>query len=140
MSHSKGNRKFYSANPSHPLYSIICKLVLQIILINYVLEEIIGKIKNIQKVFILGDMPEKGSDKSLKLLFVGNHLDKHALQELIANACLELDCNIKYITKIVSETEVYLKKNKEINKLTIHVINPIQFSKEFLMSGRDTTS
>ena len=114
LSYTKGNRKFYTANVQHPLYPCIQNMVLQIMMISHIINHIILKVDNLQKVVILGDMPVKGLEGELSLLFVGNHINKKRLEDLVEKARKKLECKIKYITKIRSEIEKYLEQNKDI--------------------------
>jgi uncharacterized protein len=69
-----GNRLYYTANTSHPLYKDICGLVEKTSGIVEKLKDVLGKIKEVECAFIFGSLA-KGEEKShsdIDLIIIGD--------------------------------------------------------------------
>ena len=80
--HSENNKVIYSANPSHPLFIIIQKIIHKHLGIEDILENVYNRVGDVKKVLLLGDYA-KGIDSGLiEVLIVGDNIDKKYLDEI----------------------------------------------------------
>ncbi len=76
------NKKQYSVNAGHPLFSSLRTIILKYVGIDQVLEKVISKLGNVEAVYLTGDMAEGRNSLVVDLVLVGN-IDKSYLYKLI---------------------------------------------------------
>ncbi|MCF8381562.1 MAG: hypothetical protein K9H49_18460 [Bacteroidales bacterium] len=75
-SSTNGNRKYYQANSTHPLYPDINNIVRKYVGIDIIVENVINKLGELEKVYLCGEFA-KGLDSSIiDLIFVGSKIDR----------------------------------------------------------------
>ena len=77
-----GRVKNYSVNTQHPLYSSLRGIILKYVGIDQILEQIIQKLGNIEKVYLTGDLAQGKNSSFVDLVLVGN-IDRQYLNKLI---------------------------------------------------------
>jgi hypothetical protein len=82
-SFSVGNKKVYKANAKHPLYSEIRMIIQKHIGIDQVVEKLIQKLGNADKVYLTGNMANGIGNGPLELLLVGENINKANLNKLV---------------------------------------------------------
>jgi hypothetical protein len=82
-SFSAGNKKVYKANKKHPLYSEIRKILQKHVGIDQVVEKVIQKLGNVDKVYLTGNMANGIGNGPLELLLVGKNINSANLNKLI---------------------------------------------------------
>ena len=85
-SFNKGNRKYYQAQTAHPLYKDIHSLILKYVGIDQVIEHVVNKLGDLDKVFLNGDFTEGRDNGTIDFIFVGENLDKEYLFRLVGKA------------------------------------------------------
>ena len=70
------NKKYYKANIKHPLFNDIHKILLKTTGINDVLEYIIQRIGQINKVYLIGSYSNGLESKIIDFLIVGDSINK----------------------------------------------------------------
>ena len=77
-----GNKKIFQANTTHPLFQELHNILLKHVGLDRVIENVIERLGEVDKVFLIGEF-SKGSDSDIiDLIFVGN-IDKSYLINLI---------------------------------------------------------
>lgn len=76
------NKKQYSINVQHPLFSSLRSIILKYVGIDQVLEQVIHKLGNVDKVYLTGDIAEGKNASLVDLILVGN-INKAYLYQLI---------------------------------------------------------
>jgi hypothetical protein len=82
-SFSKGNRKYYQAETTHPLYRDIHNLILKYIGIDQVIEQIVHKLGDLNRVLLRGDFAEGRVNGNIDLILVCSTIDKDYLETLV---------------------------------------------------------
>jgi hypothetical protein len=82
-SFSAGNKKVYKANTKHPLYSEIRMILQKHVGIDQVVEKLIQKLGNVDKVYLTGNMANGIGDGPLELLLIGENINRANLNKLI---------------------------------------------------------
>lgn len=107
----EGNKKVFSANTKHPLFKEINTIILKMTGIEYVVDYIVQRIGDLDKVYLVGKLA-KGHDADLiDLVLVGNDLNKPFLMEQIEKAERKIGKKIRYV--IFSKDEFDINKIKE---------------------------
>lgn len=82
-SEEAGNKKVYHANHRHPLFDDIHSLVLKHSGITQVIEQVILRIGDIQKVWVVGDFAEGKDSDTINLLIMAEKIDANYFSFLI---------------------------------------------------------
>lgn len=91
-----GNKKIFQANTTHPLFGEIHNILLKHVGLDRIIEEVIERLGEVKKVFLLGDF-SKGLDSTvIDLLIIGN-IDKAFLVKLIDKAESLIKRKIRYL-------------------------------------------
>lgn len=72
---TEGNKKVYQANPRHPLFNDIHNLVLKHSGITQIIEEVVQRAGNIEKVWIKGGFAQGKDSTVIELVVMGNNID-----------------------------------------------------------------
>lgn len=95
-SESEGNKKIFRANTSHPLFNEIHNIVMKHIGLDRVVENVIQRLGNVQRVYLVGDF-SKGMDSNvIDLIFIGD-FDKSYLTSLVEKAEKLIGRKIRYL-------------------------------------------
>ncbi len=92
----RGNKKFFQANKSHPLFNEIHKIILKYVGLDTIVENVIQKLGDVEKVFVVGDFSKGLDTKIIDLIFIGN-IDKIYLLNLIEKAEKVSERKIRYL-------------------------------------------
>lgn len=96
QSFSAGNKKMFQANTQHPLFDQIHNIVLKHIGVDKIVDDVVERLGDVKKVFLVGDLA-KGKDTGvIDLLFVG-HLDKGYLANLVDKVEKLIKKKVKYL-------------------------------------------
>lgn len=109
----KGNRKYFQANIQHPMFSDIHKILLKYVGLDSIIENVVNKLGDIEKVFVVGEFSKGLDSEIIDLIFVGN-IDKIYLLNLIEKAEQLVDRKIRYL----------IYNSGEVNKLNFSNYNP----------------
>jgi hypothetical protein len=77
----EGNKKVFQANTDHPLFDDIHSVIRKHIGIDRVIEHIIGKVGQLEKVYLIGEYAKGVDSGIIDFLLVGSHFN----HEYIAN-------------------------------------------------------
>lgn len=93
----QGNKKLYQANTNHPLFEDIHNIIKKYIGIDRVIEQIIGKVGALEKVYLIGEYA-KGIDSGvIDFLLVGNHFNHDYIANMTAIAEKKIDRKIRFL-------------------------------------------
>lgn len=95
-SHMKGNKKMFQANTKHPLFKEVHNIVLKHIGLDRVIENVIERLGQVSKVFVVGDFAKGLDSQVIDLVFIG-HIDKKYLIQLIDKVEELIKRRIRYL-------------------------------------------
>ena len=95
-SHSEGNRKYFSANKSHPLFPDIQSLMRKHLGIDQLVEQVIEHLGEVEKVYLTGSFARGQESADIEILLVGGEVDTAYLETLITKANKLIHKNILY--------------------------------------------
>ena len=110
-SFTKGNRKYFQANNTHPLFRDIHNIVLKYVGIDKVVENVVHKLGDLDKVFLTGEFAEGRDNGIIDFIFVGEKLDKAYLMRLVDKAGKLIHRKVRYIVMDREEFGEYATKN-----------------------------
>lgn len=97
-----GNKKMFQANTRHPLFKEVHNILLKYVGLDQVVEEIVNRLGDVNRVFLIGEF-SKGLDSNIiDLIFVGN-IDKSYLLNLVEKVEGLISRKIRYL--IYSDVE-----------------------------------
>jgi len=96
VSHSEGNRKFFSANTTHPLFPDIQSLMRKHLGIDQLIEHVIEHLGEVNKVYLTGSFAHGKESPDIEILLVGTAIDTTYLENIIAKAGKLIHKNIIY--------------------------------------------
>ena len=101
-SNLQGNKKYFQANTRHPLYDDINSILLKFTGLDKIVENVIGKLGSLDRVFVVGNLAKGLSSEVIDLVFVGD-IDKAYLFDLIQKVETLISKKIKYVSYSSSE-------------------------------------
>jgi predicted nucleotidyltransferase len=105
ISKNEGNKKVYQANQQHPLFNDIHSIVLKYLGIDRIIEAVIKKSGNLEKVYISGDYAMGKNTDIIDLLFIGD-VNKNYLNNLIKKVEGLLGKKVRYLVYSLPEWHI----------------------------------
>jgi len=101
-SFAEGNKKFFKANTSHPLYEEIHNIVLKHIGLDKVVVNVVERLGDVKQVYLAGSFSRGIDSQIIDLILIGN-VDINYLVKLIDRAEKMINRKIRYIIYEPSE-------------------------------------
>lgn len=92
-----GNKKLYQANTKHPLFEDIHSIIKKYIGIDRVIEQIIGKVGQLEKVYLIGDYAKGVDGGIIDFLLVGNQFNYDYIANMTGIAEKKIDRKIRFL-------------------------------------------
>lgn len=115
----RGNKKLYKANPEHPLFSDIHSIIRKYVGIDRIIEEVVEKLGDVQKVFLTGDFANGIDAGVMDLFFVGNNINKEYLLRLVGKAEKITQRKIRFVVFEPVEFDEYIENHGGENPLLL---------------------
>lgn len=114
ISEAEGNKKVYCANRRHPLFNDIHNLVLTHSGITQVIEEVIERVGDIDKVWIRGDFAVGKDADHLELVISGNQIDTDYFIQLLHKVEKLIERKIQYTVIPTEEITDYFSASDKM--------------------------
>lgn len=111
VSQTIGNRKYFMANPKHPLYDNIINLVRKELGIDQIIDRVISRVGDLTEAYIIGNFAEGINCDTIELALVGKNLDTDYIDQLVPKAENLVHRKIKYMT-LLPEQMAYFFQDK----------------------------
>jgi DNA-binding transcriptional ArsR family regulator len=111
ISKFESNRRYYMANPEHPLYNDITNIVRKTVGIDQIIERIISKVSDLKAAYVIGNFAKGIDSDTIELALAGKNMDTDLINNLVKNAEKHINRKIMYLT-IQPELMGYFFKNK----------------------------
>lgn len=108
---AQGNKKLFRANTHHPLFHELHNIVLKTMGIDHILNSVVEKLGEVEKVFLAGELARGMDSKIVDLVIIGK-IDRSYLQKLCEKAEKLVNRNIR---SLVLEQEGLLKDYPTLN-------------------------
>lgn len=109
VSEPSSRKKQYRVNTGHPLFNSLRGIIMKYVGIDQILEQIIHKLGNVDRVYLSGDLAMGKNSSFVDLILVGN-IDK------------------AYLLRLIEKVEPLIEK-----KIRLCLFAPNEFNKEHLM-------
>lgn len=114
----EGNKKVFSANTRHPLFQEIHNLLLKHIGFDRIIGEVIERLGDVERVYVVGDFSQGKDSDIIDLMFVGN-IDKNYLLRLVEKAEPLIRRKIRYLIYAPDEANNWPRKAAEPEPLLL---------------------
>jgi predicted transcriptional regulator len=114
-----GNKKLFRANINHPLYSEINSILMKQIGFDQIIERVVQKLGNLDKVYVTGDFAKGKDNPIIDLIFVGENINGEYLIKLIGKTESLIRKKIRYVLFEDQEFKEFLKSQKESELLIL---------------------
>lgn len=119
-----GNKKFFRANTSHPLFNDIHNLLMKHIGFDKIIDKVINKLGNLNKVYVVGDFARGIDNHIIDLIIVGNEVNKEYLLRLTEKTENLINRKIRYIVFSEVEFESYISRLKDLEMILLWESEP----------------
>lgn len=92
-----GNKKVYQANTKHPLFEDIHSIIKKYIGIDRVIEQIIGNVGQLEKVYLIGDYAKGVDGGIIDFLLVGDNFNYDYIANMTGIAEKKIDRKIRFL-------------------------------------------
>ena len=106
-----GNRKIFKVNQEHPLFNDIRSIVFKFVGIDKLIEDLVKRLGNLEKVYITGDFAKGKNGDILDILIVGE-IDQSYLLRLIEKVEKQIKKRIRYLIYTVEKFKFDYVKNE----------------------------
>ena len=106
----RGNKKYYQANCTHPLFNDIHNIVLKYVGIDHIIENVVKQLGEVNKVYLLGDFARGCDNGIIDLAFIGTNINRNYLIKLIGKTEKLIKYKIRYIIYLQNEFDLFLKR------------------------------
>lgn len=118
-SFTEGNKKIFKANTKHPLFSDINRIILKMVGVEYVMDYILQRVGNLEKVYLAGKLAKGQNADIIDLVLVGNDLNKTFLLEQIEKAEKKINKKIRFVIFSPEEFEENKVKDAGVKPLLL---------------------
>lgn len=108
-----GNKKYFSANTSHPLFKDINNIVRNSVGIDQLIERVINQIGNLDAAYITGDFARGIDSQIIDLVLVGGNIETSYIESLVTKAENLITRKIRYLILTKNQMTDYFK-NKPV--------------------------
>jgi hypothetical protein len=118
-SYNEGNKKYYKANMAHPLFSDIHNIILKYVGIDQIIDKVVKKLGDLEKVFLTGDFAKGKYSSIIDLVFISGNINKTFLLQLVEKVEILVNHKIRYLVLTPIELKNYIKITKESDVLLL---------------------
>ncbi len=93
----QGNKKFYQADQSHPLFPDINNIIFKYIGIDQVIDKVIHKLGQLDRVYLCGDFARGIDSEIIDLIFIGREINRQYLMHLVEKCEEVIKRRLRYI-------------------------------------------
>jgi len=116
---TEGNKKMFKANQNHPLFPEIKNILLKHVGVDKIINNIIEKLGNVEKVYITGNFAKGLDDRIIDLIILGRGINFNYLVGLSEKVERMINRKIRYLVFDSDEFVEYIEKNKDEGFLLI---------------------
>lgn len=117
---TSGNKKVFKANTKHPMFSDIQNILMKYTGLDKIVEQVIGRLGNIELVYIVGDLA-KGMDSPIIDLIIVGDIDKNYLLNLTEKAEQLINKKVRFV--IFNTQEFNIERDQLLAQPHIEVLH-----------------
>ncbi|MCG8689243.1 MAG: hypothetical protein MI892_30505 [Desulfobacterales bacterium] len=112
LSKQEGNKKIYRANTGHPLFLDIRNIIMKTVGFDRIIDDVISRMGDVEKVYVLGNLARGIDSKIIDLLFVGEEINTTYLIKLLEKVEKLIERRIRYLVIDSKELMNYIHNDK----------------------------
>ena len=93
----QGNKKYYQADQSHPLFPDINSIIFKYIGIDQIIEKVVHKLGKLDRVYLCGDFAQGIDGDIVDLIFIGDDINRQYLVNLVDKCEKMIRRRMRYI-------------------------------------------
>ncbi len=105
----EGKKKFFMANPKHPLYDDITRIVRTTVGIDQIIDRVTSQVGDLEVAYITGSFATGVDSDTIELVLVGKELDTAYIDQLIKKAEKLIRRKIIYLIMTSEQMEHFFK-------------------------------
>lgn len=113
QSYSRGNRKYFRADTTHPLFPDIHNILLKYIGFDKIVENIVSKLGKLKCVYVAGGFARGSETGIIDLIFVCDEINREYLTRLVQKAEVMIKRKIRYVIFTPKEFNEYATRYGE---------------------------
>jgi hypothetical protein len=114
-----GNKKYFEANVSHPLFNDIRNIILKHIGFDKIIDKIVNNLGELRKVYITGSFAKGLDSNVIDLIFVGDDINKEYLVSLVEKTEKLIHRKIRYLVILEDEVKTFVEEKDKENILVL---------------------
>ncbi len=115
ISFGSGNRRYFKANVSNPLFKDLQNMVRKYVGVDTIIDNVASKLGNLSEVYLTGTIANGLQSAIIELVIVGNDIDRGYLSRLCDKAETMIGKKISYVIFSTEEFSEYrFKTDKEL--------------------------
>lgn len=118
-SFSRGNKKIFTVNTTHPLFKDINSIILKLTGLDHIIDYVLKRIGDLEKVYLVGNLAKGQDSDIIDLVLVGNNLNKGFLVEQIEKAERKIGKKIRYVHFSVNEFDLEKIREQGVHPLLL---------------------
>jgi hypothetical protein len=112
-----GNKKIFTANTKHPLFTDINRIIMKMMGVEYVVDYILKHIGNLEEVYLVGKLAQGQDCDTIDLVLIGDNLNKEFLLEQIQKTERKVGKKVRYV--------IYSSQEFDVNKIKEAQVKPL---------------
>jgi len=109
-SETRGNRKYFRANSSHPMFNDLQNILRKYTGIDEVVERVVCKLGNVQSAWLTGSMARGRDEGIIDILLVSDDLDRTYLASITEKAEQLVKRKIRYLVLTPAEAPDFISR------------------------------
>ena len=109
----KGNKKYYKANSSHPLFNEMKSIVSKYIGVDKIIDSLAEKVGNIEEVYIGGKLAQGLDTNVIDIYLIGNNIDETFLLNKIHKVESMVKRKIRHLIIKPKDKDDFFSNNNE---------------------------
>ena len=105
----QGKKRFFMANPNHPLYEHLQQIVRISLGVDQITEHVISKIEKLEAAYITGNFARGIDSDTIELALVGPDPDRDTIDELVREAEKIISRKIMYLTFTTKQMDYFFR-------------------------------
>jgi DNA-binding transcriptional ArsR family regulator len=114
QSEIEGNKKYFKANTTHPLFFDINNILKKFVGIDKLVERVLNEIGDLEQAYITGDFAKGTDSPIIDLVLIGEGLDTNFIESLISKTEKLVGRRIRYFILTNEEMGVYFKNKPKL--------------------------
>lgn len=105
-----GNKKYFKANTTHPLYNDLNNILKKSVGIDQLIDKVTSQIGDLEAAYITGDFAKGTDSKIIDLVLIGKNLDTNYINLLVTKAESFIERKVRHLILTADQMTDYFKE------------------------------